>query len=175
MSTPGIVAGAPTVDVPLPRLPAATTITTSLSKAYWNALSQLVSQSVVLVVKERLMMSAPLSTAQRMPSATWSTNGTAAEDPKPTEIESRSASGATPIIPVSAPVPRAAAREATQLPWLASTAPTGVRPSVDPRPDMSVPPTTAGSSSTGPRAMPVSITAIVTPAPRVVSHASVMP
>ena len=48
VSTPGIVAGAPTRVVPLPRLPAATTTTTSWSNAYRNASSQLSSQSRVL-------------------------------------------------------------------------------------------------------------------------------
>ncbi|CAH0196883.1 hypothetical protein SRABI128_01644 [Microbacterium sp. Bi128] len=58
-STPGMVAGAPTRDVPLPRLPAATTTTTSWSKAYWNASSQLGSQSNVFVVSDMLMTVAP--------------------------------------------------------------------------------------------------------------------
>ena len=41
-----------------------------------------------------------------------------ADAPKPTETASSSASGATPIMPAAGPVPRAAASEATQLPWL---------------------------------------------------------
>ena len=61
-------------------------------------------------------MSAPLSTAQRMALATCSTNGTDDEAPNPIEIDSSCASGATPIMPVSVPVPREAASEATQLP-----------------------------------------------------------
>ena len=75
------------------------------------------------------MTSAPLSTDHRIASAICSLNGTVADAPKPTETASSSASGATPIIPADGPVPRAAASEATQLPWLPSTAPTGVRPS----------------------------------------------
>jgi len=102
--------------VPLPLLPAATTTTTSCSNAYRKASSQLGSQSRVLVVKERLMMSAPLSTAQRMPLATCSVNGTRAAAPKPTEIDRRFASGATPIMPVPSAAPRPAANDATQEP-----------------------------------------------------------
>src|SRR5690606_21854650 len=55
VSTPGIVAGAPMTSVPLPRLPAATTTTTSCSYAYRNASSQLWSQSSVFVVNDMLM------------------------------------------------------------------------------------------------------------------------
>ena len=64
---------------------------------------------------------------------------------------SSSASGATPIMPVPGPVPRAAASEATQLPWFASTAPTG-RPAVGRSltPRHPCRPTTAPANSTGP-------------------------
>jgi len=62
------------------------------------------------------MTSAPLSTDQRIASAIWSENGRFADDPKATDTDSSCASGATPIMPVSGPVPRPAAREATQLP-----------------------------------------------------------
>src|SRR3954465_48347 len=65
VSTPGIVAGAPTSFVPLPRLPAAATRTTSCAKAYWNASSQLGGQSRVLRVRDMLITDAPLSTDQR--------------------------------------------------------------------------------------------------------------
>lgn len=69
VSTPGIVAGAPTPVVPLARLPAATTITTSFSNAYRNASSQLSGQSGTFVVSDMLMTSAPWSTDHRMASA----------------------------------------------------------------------------------------------------------
>jgi len=69
-----------------------------------------------LVVSDMLITSAPLSTDQRIASAICSTNGTVAAEPKPTDTAMSSASGATPIIPVPGPVPRAAASEATQLP-----------------------------------------------------------
>ena len=61
-------------------------------------------------------MSAPWSTAQRMPVATCSVNGTAAAAPNPTEIERSSASGATPIMPVPSAWPRPAASDATHEP-----------------------------------------------------------
>ena len=67
-----MVAGAPTSLVPLPRLPAAATTTTSWSKAYMNASSQLSGQSRVLRVSDMLMTSAPLSTAHCTASAIWS-------------------------------------------------------------------------------------------------------
>ncbi len=60
------------------------------------------------------MMSAPLSTAQRMPFATCSVNGTAAAAPKPTEMERRLASGATPIMPCPVGGAASAASEATR-------------------------------------------------------------
>ncbi len=129
----------------------------------------------MFVVSDMLITSAPWSTDHRIASAICSVKGFVAAEPKPTDTESSSASGAAPIIPVWGPVPRPAASEATQLPWLASTAPTGVRPSEVPAPDTSVPPTTAPSNSIGPFPMPVSITAIRTPLPRVVSHAFSMP
>jgi hypothetical protein len=175
VSTPGIVAGAPTRLVPLPLLPAATMTTTSLSNAYWNASSQVSSQSRVFVVKERLITSAPLSTDQWMASAICWMNDTEEVPPNPTETDRSSASGATPIIPRPSPVPRAPAREATQLPCARSVPPTGVRPSGVPTPETSVPPATAPANSTGPDAMPVSMIAIRVPAPRVVFHASRMP
>src|SRR5690606_33864073 len=128
VSTPGIVAGAPTRVVPLPRLPAATTMTTSCSNAYRKASSQLSGQSATLVVRDMLMTSAPWSTDQRIASATWSANGRGADVPDAIDTGGSSASGATPIRPVSGPVPRPAASDATQLPWSASTVPTGVRP-----------------------------------------------
>ncbi|CAH0196930.1 hypothetical protein SRABI128_01645 [Microbacterium sp. Bi128] len=110
-----------------------------------------------------------------MASTICSVKGFEVTAPKPTETDSSSASGATPIMPRPFPVPREAASEATQLPWLESTAPTGVRPSAAPTPDTSVPAATAPENSTGPRAIPVSMTAIFWPAPRVVFQASRMP
>src|ERR1700710_1552717 len=61
--TPGMVAGAPTSVVPLPRFPAAATITTLCCIALRNALSQLSGQASVLRVSDMLMMLAPWATA----------------------------------------------------------------------------------------------------------------
>ncbi len=111
------------------------------------------------------MIFAPLSTAQRMPSATCSRRGT---DETPAERDrhgEHSASGATPSIPAPPARPREAAREATQLPCSTSPAPVGVRAVRVPRPDSSVPPTTPLNSGLVP--IPVSMIAIRTPAPRV--------
>ena len=81
----------------------------------------------------------------------------------------------TSYCPVPGPVPRDAARDPTQLPWFASTAPTGSLPSGAPVPDTSVPSATAPRNSAGPRPIPVSMTAMRTPSPREVVHASRMP
>ncbi|MEJ1229490.1 MAG: hypothetical protein WDM88_00845 [Galbitalea sp.] len=54
-----MVAGAPTSVVPLPRLPAAATITTLCCIAYRKAVSQLTGQASVLRVSDMLMMFAP--------------------------------------------------------------------------------------------------------------------
>ena len=67
--TPGIEAGADTCSVPSDRFPTAATTTTSFSKAYKNASSQLFGQETEFLVRERFMTVAPLSTAQIMPSA----------------------------------------------------------------------------------------------------------
>ena len=116
VKTPGIVAGAPTRVVPLPRLPAATTTTTSCENAYWKAVSHDGSQSSVLVVNDRLITFAPLSTAHFMAEATWVTNGTFTSLPNEMDADSSCACGATPIMAVPTDSGRAAAREATQLP-----------------------------------------------------------
>src|SRR5690606_28434493 len=58
--------------------------------------------------------------------------------------------------------------------WFGSRTPTGVRPSAVPLPDTSVPPVTAPSKVTGGLPTPVSMTAIVTPLPRVTCQASRM-
>src|SRR3546814_7362962 len=96
--TPGIVAGAPTRVVPLPRLPAATTMTTSWSKAYRKASSHDGSHSGVFVVSDMLMTCALLSTAQRTASALCSLTGTVRPELS-MDTDRSSASGATPIIP----------------------------------------------------------------------------
>src|SRR5690625_2181958 len=59
VSTPGMVAGAPTTLEPEARLPAATTTTTSCSSAYKNASSQDSGQSCAEEASEILMTSAP--------------------------------------------------------------------------------------------------------------------
>ena len=68
------------------------------------------------MVSDMLMIVAPSSTAHRSASTICSVKGFEVVAPKPTEMESSSASGATPIIPRPLPVPREAASEATQLP-----------------------------------------------------------
>src|SRR5690606_30231112 len=123
VSTPGIVAGAPTCVVPLPRLPAAATTTTLFSVAYRNASSQLSGQSIVLRVSDMLMMSAPLSTDQRTAAAIWSSE-LVAPSPNPIDTERMDAAGAEPMTPESAPVPRPAASEATIVPWSEPVEPT---------------------------------------------------
>ena len=72
VSTPGMVAGAPTWMLPPTRLPAAQTITTSFCSAYRKAASQLCGHSGEVLPREMLMTWAPLSTAQRTASGIWS-------------------------------------------------------------------------------------------------------
>jgi hypothetical protein len=118
VSTPGIVAGAPTWVVPLPRLPAAATTTTSWSNAYMKASSQLSGQSAVLRVSDMLMTSAPLSTAHLTASAICSSLDFTApvSCPNATDAVMMSASGATPMTPVPSPLPRPASSDATIVP-----------------------------------------------------------
>ncbi len=60
VSTPGMVAGAPTWMFPPTRLPAAATITTSFCSAYRNAASQLCGHSGAVLPSEILMTRAPV-------------------------------------------------------------------------------------------------------------------
>jgi hypothetical protein len=174
VSTPGIVAGAPTSLVPEPRLPAAATTTTSFANAWRNASSQLSGQSRVLRVSDMLITSAPLSTAQRTASAICSSFVFSDPEscPKATDAVSSSASGATPITPLPSPVPRPARSEATIVPCSLSS-PTGVWPSGEPMPEASVPPTTTPRSSVMSPLTPVSMIATFTPSPRDMVHACV--
>jgi hypothetical protein len=119
---------------------------------------------------------AELSTAHFTASAIWSSFDFSAPVswPNATDAVSRSACGATPMTPLPSPVPRPASSDATIVPWFGSS-PTGVWPSGVPMPETSVPPTTAPRSSATLPFTPVSITATVTPLPRVVFHAVVNP
>ena len=113
-TTPGIVAGAPTLSVPLPLFPAATTTSTFAFSAARKASSQFVDHHSRFITSDMTMMSAPFSTAQLTPSAIcWSADTV----PFANEIEMLKsfASGAVPMIP-SAPTPWPAARAAT---WVA--------------------------------------------------------
>ena len=121
-----------------------------------------------------LMTSAPRSTAKRTAAAICSSELTR-PSPKPIEIASTDAAGAAPMTPEPAPVPRPTASEATIVPWSLPSEPTGCCPSGEPMPEKSAPPTTAPSSSGTLPSMPVSMIAIVTPAPCVVLHAVRMP
>ena len=138
-STPGIVAGAPTLSVPLPLLPAATTTSTSFFSAARNASSHSSDHHSRFMTRERTMMSAPFATAHLTPSAICRSAETV---PFENEIEilSSEASGAVPMIPFD-PTPCPAASAAT---WVACDfdGPSGSCPSVSPTPETSVPPTT---------------------------------
>lgn len=136
-------------------------------------MSQLTGQSSVFRVSDMLMTFAPWSTAHTTAFAICP-SGSTALDPNPTEIESRCAFGATPIMPEVGPVPRPAMRDPTRVPWEASSS-IGVWPSAPPLPEKSAPPvTTPWSSGTEP-STPVSMTATVTPCPSVVDQALRMP
>ena len=112
--TPGIVAGAPTLSVPLPLFPAATTMRIPASSAARKASSHFVDHHSRFMTSDSTMMSALFSTAHFTPSATCWSDDTV---PLANEIEmlNNRASGAVPIIP-SAPTPWPAARAATWVP-----------------------------------------------------------
>src|SRR6478735_6926898 len=201
VSTPGMVAGAPTWMFPPTRLPAAATITTSFCSAYRNAASQLWGHSGDVLPSEMLMTRAPLSTAQRTASGIWSWSllppGLA--EPSQVETDSSCASGATPTTP-SGPTaglpagpaaepealavglavasgawcPRPASMVATRVPC-SGLAPILSWPLALPAPEMSAPPASTPPKSGCRPSTPLSITATLTPAPLETSQALVMP
>ena len=85
------------------------------------------------------------------------------------------AAGAAPITPSVALVPLPAASEATIVPCSGPSVPTGFCPLSEPRPEKSVPPMTAPTSSGTVPSTPVSMIAMVTPAPWVVAQAARIP
>src|SRR6478736_3000759 len=198
VSTPGMVAGAPTWMFPPTRLPAAATITTSFCSAYRNAASQLCGHSGAVLPSEILMTRAPLSTAQRTAAGIWSWSllppGLA--DPSQVDTDRIWASGATPTIPSEpTPVPgeglglglglglalapagwcpRPASIVATSVPC-SGLAPMLFWPSAAPAPETSAPPASTPLRSGCLPSTPLSITATLTLAPFDTSQAFVMP
>ena len=93
--------------------------------------------------------------------------------PNPTDAEIRDAAGATPSTPALAPVPRPAASDATIVPCSSPSPPSGLPPVPDP--EKSAPAVTAPRNSATEPSTPVSMIAIVTPAPLVTFQAERMP
>ena len=174
VSTPGIVAGAPTSVVPLPRFPAAATMTTSCCEGVqervvpaFRPLQRVAGQRHVDDV--RPVVHRP---AHRLRDLLVGADRAGAESDG---HDSRRAAGADPDDPrPRRPWPSPGDERGDHRAVLV-VRPIG-RPSVRaPMPDTSVPPMTAPTSPGSLPSIPVSMTATVTPAPRVVAHAWVNP
>src|SRR6478736_7442188 len=121
------------------------------------------------------MTLAPLSTAQWIAAAREAI-ALAAGCVTSIEADSRDACGAVPMTPLSAAVPRPASTDATLVPCsFPDVLYTGVWPSADPSPEKSLPATTAPRRSGIEPSTPLSITATLTPAPRVTVQAFCTP